>query len=38
MDIVNRTDFVPMMENARRLVAQGITTVEEVCRTISHTD
>lgn len=38
MDIVNKTDFVPMMENARRLVAQGITTVEEVCRTISHTD
>ena len=38
MDIVNRTDFVPMMENACRLIAQGITTVEEVCRTISHTD
>lgn len=30
--------YVPMLENADRLVDQGITTVEEVCRTIAVTD
>ena len=32
------SNYVPMMENADRLVEQGITTVEEVCRTIMVTD
>ena len=32
------SNYVPMMENADRLVEQGVTTVEEVCRTIMVTD
>lgn len=35
---VKSSGFVPMVENARRLIENGITTVEEVCRTISRTD
>ncbi|WP_130836543.1 GspE/PulE family protein [Lachnoclostridium sp. Marseille-P6806] len=30
--------YITMLENADRLVEQGITTVEEVCRTIAATD
>lgn len=32
------SEYVPMLENADRLVADGITTVEEICRTIAVTD
>lgn len=35
---VKSSGFVPMVENARRLIENGVTTVEEVCRTISRTD
>ena len=35
---VKNSDFVPMVENARRLITDGVTTVEEVCRTISRSD
>ncbi|MEG0924792.1 MAG: GspE/PulE family protein [Anaerovoracaceae bacterium] len=35
---VMKTDFVPMLENADRLIEGGMTTVEEVCRTISRVD
>ena len=31
-------DYVSMSENADQLVEKGITTVEEVCRTILVTD
>ena len=36
--IVSKTDFVSMVHNADRLVEKGVTTVEEVCRTVSLTD
>ena len=32
------SQYVPMMENADKLVEQGITTVDEICRTIMVTD
>lgn len=32
------SNYVPMLENADRLVEKGITTVEEICRTIMVTD
>ena len=32
------SQYVPMMENADKLVEQGITTVDEFCRTIMVTD
>ena len=32
------SDYVPMIDNAKKLVEQGITTVEEVCRMILVTD
>ena len=37
-EIVKNTDFVSMVDNADKLIEQGITTVEEVCRTVSHID
>ena len=36
--IVAKTDFVSMVHNADRLVEKGVTTVEEVCRTVSLLD
>lgn len=35
---VTRANFVPMVENAKRLIQEGMTTVEEVCRTINRVD
>ncbi len=38
-EVSSRTSgYVPMMQNADRLVRDGITTIEEVCRTILVTD
>ncbi len=38
MDAIYRSDFVPMMEDARRLVLEGTTTVSEAMRILSTTD
>lgn len=32
------TDFISMMENGDLLVREGMTTVEELCRVVSHLD
>jgi type IV pilus assembly protein PilB len=36
--LAKKTDYVTMLENADRLVEEGITTVEEVIRTITGID
>ena len=35
-DAIKEADFVPIMENCRQLVADGITTVEEVERMVGR--
>jgi len=37
-ELVRKTDFVPMIKNADSLISRGITTVEDVCRTVSSID
>ncbi|MDD3615025.1 MAG: GspE/PulE family protein [Lachnospiraceae bacterium] len=37
-DAVKQSNFVPMNQNAELLIESGITTIEEVCRTISRVD
>ncbi|MDD3277256.1 MAG: GspE/PulE family protein [Lachnospiraceae bacterium] len=37
-EAVKRSGFVPMNLNAEKLIQAGITTIEEVCRTISRVD
>lgn len=36
--VMKESDFVSMAEHAKELVINGVTTVEEICRTISQTD
>jgi type IV pilus assembly protein PilB len=38
MAIIRDSGFVSMQQNADRLVAEGTTTVEEICRTLSMID
>lgn len=35
MEIIRNSGFVSMQQNADRLVSEGVTTVEEICRTLS---
>ena len=38
MEIIKHSGFVSMQQNADRLVSEGVTTVEEICRTLSMID
>lgn len=37
-DAIKESGFVSMTDNAKKLIAEGVTTVEEVCRTVNRLD
>lgn len=36
--VIHESDFVSMTEHAKELITNGVTTVEEICRTVSQAD
>ena len=38
VELINQSDFISLADNCRRLVLEGVTTIEEAARTINSAD